>query len=116
MATTAEKEFVESQGYSLIAVKDMKNLIDLLTNKEEFESWAFVFESVAAESGWTDLVVEAVARREPIPLSGLGPAVTIVGTNFYSFLANRCRGNAQTIVKLVDHGIQFNKTLMMSRR
>ena len=105
--TTAERNYAESQGFALIAAKDMKNLIDLLTTKEEFESWAFVFESVAAESGWTDMVVEAVARREPIHQSELGPAVAIVGTNLYAFLANRCRGNAQTIVKLVARGHGF---------
>ena len=78
-------------GAKLLLVKDMRNAVETLATREEFECWAFTFEAVYSELGWKDMVEQAIASPTVIDAAALGPAAGLISRNLYALLANRAR-------------------------
>ena len=67
-----------------------------------WQSWSFATASALADLEWGPLLDAAKQQRAPIDGAALAPDVVRVSTNLYSLLAQKTRGKAQTVVRLLE--------------
>ena len=93
---------VGASDYRILALKDIKTFDVFLGADDQWDAWVFSTEAALGDLGWEALLMAAKLSPEPLNGSTYTPEVRAVARNLYSLLAQRVKGKAQTLVKLIQ--------------
>ena len=88
--------------YQLLSPSEIRKWELFDGDEKNWVSWSFATTAGLQELGWQPLLETARGHTGEIDTSVFGPEVGAVSRNLYSLLAQRTRGKAQTVVRLLQ--------------
>ena len=87
---------------TFLSPKDIRQWDTFDGSEANWQGWAFATTAALSDLGWGAYPDAAKRERNPIDPATFGPIVPQVSANLYSLLAQKTRGKAQTIVRLME--------------
>ena len=92
---TAQKIIdARDQGFSILAMKEIQSRNSFSGMQEDFEAFAFPFETDIASLGWEVPARAAIDFNGEVPTVGMNPVLETVGQNLYLLLTQKMKGKA----------------------
>ena len=106
-AKADEERAAIAAGFQILGLKDIRLRDTFDGMKENFEGWAFPFETDIDELGWKFLIDKILQENAEITADRLNGIPETVSRNLYLWLTQRMKGKALTLTKLTPRGNGF---------